>query len=49
MKCNRIALTIALNGGLYISIIMDRYGGPQTVLTIDLRGGIYLSMIMVHY
>jgi hypothetical protein len=28
------ALTIALPGGLYLLIIMDRYGGNQTSLNI---------------
>jgi hypothetical protein len=33
------ALTIALNGGLYLAIITDRYRGPHTALTIALHGG----------
>jgi hypothetical protein len=28
------ALTMALLEGLYVSIILERYGGPQTPLTI---------------
>jgi hypothetical protein len=28
------ALIIALRGGLYLAIIMDRYAGPKTTLTI---------------
>jgi hypothetical protein len=34
------AFTIALNGGLYLAIIMDRYGGAQTALTITLHRGV---------
>jgi hypothetical protein len=30
------ALTIALNGGLYLAIIIESYGGPETALTIAL-------------
>jgi hypothetical protein len=40
------SLTIALHGGLYIAIIIDRYEGPQTALTIALLGGIYLAIII---
>jgi hypothetical protein len=40
---------IALPGGLYTSITMDRYGGPQTVLTIALHRGLYLAIIMNPY
>jgi hypothetical protein len=42
-------LTIALHGGLYLSIIMDGYGGPHTHLTIALHGIIYLAIIMDRY
>jgi hypothetical protein len=42
------ALTIALSGGLYLSIIMDRGIGPQTALTIFLHGGFYLAIIIDH-
>jgi hypothetical protein len=41
--------TIALPGGLYLAIIMDRYGGPLTALTIALPGGLYLAIIMDRY
>jgi hypothetical protein len=34
------ALTIALNIGLYLAIIMVRYEGHQTALSIDLHGGL---------
>jgi hypothetical protein len=33
-------LTIALQGGLYTVIILDRYEGPQTTLTIALHIGL---------
>jgi hypothetical protein len=42
----RIALTIALQGGLYITIKMSRYGGHQTALTIALHVGFYLANII---
>jgi hypothetical protein len=29
----QIALTITLHRGLYLAIIMDRYGGPNSALT----------------
>jgi hypothetical protein len=31
------SLTLALRGGLYLAITMDRYGGPQIALTIALH------------
>jgi hypothetical protein len=34
------ALTIALDGGHYLGIVMDCYGGPLTAITIALNGGI---------
>jgi hypothetical protein len=34
------ALTIALNGGLYLAIIMDLYEGPRTALIIALHRGL---------
>jgi hypothetical protein len=40
------ALTIALERGLYLAIIMDRYEGPHTALTIGLHRGLYLDIIM---
>jgi hypothetical protein len=43
------ALTIALRGGFYLNIIMDRYGGPHTALTLALYGGLYLAIIMDGY
>jgi hypothetical protein len=36
----QISLTIALHGGLYLAIIMDRYRVPKTALTIALHGGL---------
>jgi hypothetical protein len=30
------AITIALHGGVYLAIIMDRYEGPNSTLTITL-------------
>jgi hypothetical protein len=35
------ALTLALHGGLYLSIITDIYEGPLIALTITLHGGLY--------
>jgi hypothetical protein len=32
-------LAIALHGGLYLVIIMDRYGGPHNALTTAYYGG----------
>jgi hypothetical protein len=49
MKGPLAALTIALNGGVYVAIIMDRYEGPLTALTITLHGGYYLAIIMDRY
>jgi hypothetical protein len=43
------ALTIALNGGLYLTTIMDRYEGPLTALTICLHIGPYLAIILDRY
>jgi hypothetical protein len=40
------ALTIALHGGLYLAIIMDRYEGPQNSLNIAFHGGVYLAIKM---
>jgi hypothetical protein len=34
------ALTIPLRLGLYLAIIVDLYGGPQTSLNINLPGGL---------
>jgi hypothetical protein len=34
------ALNIALHGGLYLAIIIERYGGPNTPLTIELHEGL---------
>jgi hypothetical protein len=42
------ALSIALPGGLYLSLIMDHYGVPQTALTVALPGGLYLAIIIDH-
>jgi hypothetical protein len=36
----KTALTIDLNGGLYLAIIMDLYGGTKTTLNIALIGGL---------
>jgi hypothetical protein len=36
----KTALTIALNGGLYLAIIMDLYGRSKTALSIALQGGL---------
>jgi hypothetical protein len=33
-------LTIAVNRGLYLAIIMDRYEGPRNALTIALHRGL---------
>jgi hypothetical protein len=44
-----IALTIILHRGLYLAIIMDRYGGTLTALTIGLHGGLYVAIIMDRY
>jgi hypothetical protein len=33
-------LAITLHEGIYLAIIMDRYGGPNTILTIALHGGL---------
>jgi hypothetical protein len=33
-------LTIALLGGLYLAIIMDRYRGPLTSVTMASHGGL---------
>jgi hypothetical protein len=38
-----------LLGGLYIAIIMDRYGEPHTALTIALLEELYLAIIMDCY
>jgi hypothetical protein len=43
------AVTKALNGGLYLAIIMDRCEGPHTALTIALHGGLYLAIVMNQY
>jgi hypothetical protein len=40
---------IALLGDLYLRIIMDRYGGPQTTITTPLLGGLYLAIIIDLY
>jgi hypothetical protein len=45
---HQTALT-ALHGGLYLAIIIDRYGWPQIDLTIALHGGLYLAIIMDGY
>jgi hypothetical protein len=42
-------LIVALHGGLYLAIIMDRYGGHQTDLNIALHGGLFLAFIMDGY
>jgi hypothetical protein len=39
------ALTIAMNGVLYLAIIMALYEGPITAITIALNGGFYLTII----
>jgi hypothetical protein len=31
---------MALLGGFYVALIMDRYRGPQTALNIAVRGGL---------
>jgi hypothetical protein len=49
MECHEgphTAFTIALNAGVYLAIIMVRYGGFHTYLIIALNGGRYLSIIM---
>jgi hypothetical protein len=43
------ALTIYLQGGLYLAIIMDRYQGHHTALTIELHEGHYLTIIFVRH
>jgi hypothetical protein len=35
--------------GLYLAILMERYGGPQTALIIALLGGLYIDIIMNRY
>jgi hypothetical protein len=40
---------MALHGGLYLAIIMDRHEGIQTPLTIALQRGFYLAIIMERY
>jgi hypothetical protein len=40
---------IALHGGLYLAIIVDRYERPHISLTIVLHGGLYLAVIMDRY
>jgi hypothetical protein len=35
-----------MHRGLYIAIIMDRYGGPHSALTIACLGGLYLAIII---
>jgi hypothetical protein len=42
-------LTIALHLGIYLAIIMVRYGGPQTSLPIALHGSLYIAIVMVRY
>jgi hypothetical protein len=49
MKGPRTPLTIALHGGIYSAINMDRYVGPQTDLTTALHGGLYLAIILDRY
>jgi hypothetical protein len=43
------SLTIALHGGLYLAILVDRCRGPGTALTIALHGGLYLAIIIYLY
>jgi hypothetical protein len=40
---------VALHGVLYLSNLMDWYGGTHTFLNIALHGGIYLPNIMDRY
>jgi hypothetical protein len=42
-------LTIALHGGLYLVIIMDRYGVNRTPLKIALNGCLYLTITIYRY
>jgi hypothetical protein len=49
MKGPQSPLTIALLGGLYLAIIMERYEGPQTALTISLLEVLYLAIIIDRY
>jgi hypothetical protein len=42
----KTAIIIAWLGGLYLTIIMDRYVQSQISLTIDLNGGLYIAIIM---
>jgi hypothetical protein len=46
MKGPTLPFAIALHGGLYLAIVMDRYEGPHTAHTIDLHAGLYLAIIM---
>jgi hypothetical protein len=49
MDGHKTVLTIALPGGLYLAIIVDRFRGPQTTLTIALPGVLYLVIIVNRY
>jgi hypothetical protein len=52
MECDdgpHTAVTIALHGGVYLAIMMDRYERPHTSLTIALHRGLYLAIIMDCY
>jgi hypothetical protein len=40
---------MALPGGIYLAIIIDRYGGTKTDLTIAFPGGLYFAIIMDRY
>jgi hypothetical protein len=42
-------LIIDMHRGLYLAIILGRYGRPHTALTTALHGGLYLPIIMDRY
>jgi hypothetical protein len=41
--------TIALHRGLYMTIIIGRYGGPHSAFNGALQIGLYLAIIMDRY
>jgi hypothetical protein len=49
MKGPTTSLSIALNRGLYLTIIMDRYEVTHNVPTIAVHIGLYLAIIMDRY
>jgi hypothetical protein len=45
----KTALAIALPEGIYLAIIIYRYGVPKTALTIALPGDLYIAILMDRY